>query len=167
RLAPTANSEGLSPACHSTCTTSLDQPCSSTRISPGPGSVAGSIPAPPELHAESAWPNYMLKAHGQVKPVQDMCRIGRDFSLYRAQPGISVRQHRDLGSIPVACWTHRLLTPRPCWTRALAHKGKSCCVPVGEHFAHNHLEVSLGSTPGPYIASVKAHDDLRDSDIGF
>lgn len=96
-----------------------------------------------------------------------MRRIGRDFSLYRAQPGISVRQHRDLGSIPIACLNHRLLNPRTCWTRALAYKGKSCCVSDGQHFAHNHLEVSLRPTPGPYIASVNAHDDLRDRDIGF
>jgi hypothetical protein len=89
--------------------------------------------------------NYMLKAQGQVKPVQDVRRIGRDFSLYRAQPGVSVRQHHDLGSIPVAslnlaCLTRGPAGPEPWRTKAnrVASRRPALCPQPPLSFARAH-----------------------------
>lgn len=71
---------------------------------------------------------YMLKAYGQVKPVQNVHRVGLNLSLCRVRPGTSVQRHRDLGSTSRACLNNLLPNTPACGTepwRANVNRFKS------------------------------------------
>jgi len=88
----------------------------------------------------------VLKAHGDVPPVEDDSRVGHDLSLHLPQPRIAIREHRHRGAATDA-GTHNRLSE---FARGIAVAGKSEAMLRSidvEDFAGDRVERKLINSP--------------------